>query len=75
MTNFLRVLWRVITFPFGLLFNLLALPIRSLRRIFRFLNTEPEDRPVMEAFTSLATEQEARQSLWDHVEELRSHLL
>ena len=28
----------------------------------------------MEAFTSLATEQEARQSLWDHVEELRSHL-
>ena len=75
MANFLRVLWRVITFPFVLLFNILAFPIRALRRIFRFLNTEPEDRPVMEAFSSLASEEEARQSLWDHVEVLRSHLL
>ncbi|MCI0550867.1 MAG: twin-arginine translocase subunit TatC [Anaerolineae bacterium] len=75
MTNFPRVLWRVITFPFVLIFNILAFPIRVLRRIYRFLNTEPEDRPVMEAFSSLAAEQEARQSLWDHVEVLRSHLL
>ena len=75
MTNFLRVLWRVITFPFVLIFNILAFPIRALRRIYGFLNIEPEDRPVMEAFSSLASEQEARQSLWDHVEVLRAHLL
>ena len=75
MANLLRALWRVITFPFVLIFNILAFPIRALQRIFRFLNTEPDDRPVMEAFSSLAAEQEARQSLWDHVEVLRAHLL
>jgi sec-independent protein translocase protein TatC len=75
MTNFLRVLWRVITFPFVVIFNILAFPVRALRRIYGFLNIEPEDRPVMEAFSSLASEQEARQSLWDHVEVLRAHLL
>lgn len=75
MINFLKPLWRVITFPFVLIYNILAFPILALRRMFRFLSIEPEDRPVMEAFSSLASEQEARQSLWDHVEILRAHLL
>ena len=75
MNNFLKALWRVITFPFVLLLHILLFPVRALRGIIRFLNTEPEDRPVMEAFSSLAAEQEARQSLWDHVEALRAHLL
>lgn len=75
MTNFLRALWRVITFPFVLVYNILAFPIRFIRRSYRFLNTEPDDRPVLEAFSSLASEQQARQSFIDHIENLRLHLL
>jgi len=75
MTNFLRAFWRVITFPFVLAYNILAFPIRAIRRMYTFLNTEPDDRPVMDAFSSLATEQQARQSFIDHIENLRLHLL
>ena len=75
MTKFFKTLWRVITFPFVLIFNIIAFPFRSIRRMIGFLNTEPEDRPLIDTFTGLATEAEMRQSLWDHVEELRGHLL
>ena len=43
--------------------------------MIRFLNTEPEDHPLLETFTSLTTEDQARQSFWGHIEELRAHLL
>ena len=75
MRKFLKALWRVITFPFVLIFKILAFPFRAIRRIIRFLNTEPEDRPLMDTFSSLATEAETRASLWEHIEELRGHLL
>jgi sec-independent protein translocase protein TatC len=76
MNKFFKALWRVITFPFVLLFNILAFPFRGLRRIAQFLNEElPEDRPLMDTFSSLATEAETRASLWEHVGALRMHLL
>ena len=75
MTKFLRTFWRVITYPFVLIYNSIAFPFRAIRRFLRFLDTEPEDRPLMDTFSSLATEAETRQSLWDHVEALRAHLL
>ena len=75
MTKFLKAFWRVITFPFVLIYNSIAFPFRAIRRFRRFLDTEPEDRPLMDTFSSLATEAETRQSLWDHVEALRAHLL
>ena len=75
MTKLLKGFWRVITFPFLLIFNILASPIRALRRISKFLSTEPEDRPLMDTLSSLATEAETRPSLWAHLEELRAHLL
>src|SRR6266536_6106179 len=75
MTKLLKALWRVITFPFVLIFNIITFPFRALRRINEFLNTEPEDRPLIDTFSSLATEAETRQSLWDHIEALRAHLL
>jgi len=75
MTKFLKALWRVITFPFVLLFNIIAFPFRVIRRIGQFLNEEPpEDRPLIDTFSSLATEAETRESLWEHVEALRMHL-
>jgi sec-independent protein translocase protein TatC len=76
MTKLLKAFWRVITFPFRLLFNLIAFPFRGLRYIGQFLNDEPpEDRPLIDTFSSLATEAETRASLWEHVDALRAHLL
>ncbi len=76
MSKFFKALWRVITFPFVLLFNIIAFPFRAIGRAGRFLNEEPpEDRPLMDTFSSLATEAETRASLWEHVEALRMHLL
>ena len=76
MTRFFKALWRVITFPFLLIFNLLAFPFRFARKAYRFLNEDfEEDRPLIDALASLATETQARASLWDHIDELRMHLL
>jgi sec-independent protein translocase protein TatC len=69
-------LWRVITFPFVLVFNILAFPFRMIRRAYNFLNRDlDEDRPLMDTFASIAAEEQARASLWDHIEALRMHLL
>ena len=69
MSKFFKALWRVITFPFVLLFSIIAFPFRGLRRINQFLNEEPpQDRPLIDTFSSLATEAEARASLWEHIE-------
>lgn len=76
MTKLLKSLWRVITFPFVLVFNIVAFPFRLIRRAHEFLNRDlEEDRPLLDTFASIATEEQARASLWDHVEALRSHLL
>src|SRR5512138_2417739 len=76
MRKFFKTIWRVITFPFILLFKIIAFPFRGLRRMGEFLNGEPpEDRPLMDTFSSLASEAEARASLWEHVDALRMHLL
>jgi sec-independent protein translocase protein TatC len=76
MRKFFKTIWRVISFPFVLLFNIIAFPFRGLRRIGQFLNEEPpEDRPLIDTFSSIASEAEARASLWEHVDALRMHLL
>jgi sec-independent protein translocase protein TatC len=47
-----------------------------LRKAHHFLNRELEvDRPLMDTFAAIAAEEQARASLWDHVETLRAHLL
>ena len=76
MRRFFKALGRVIAFPFVLVFNLLLFPFRLVRQAYRFLNEDfEEDRPLMDALASLATEKQARASLWDHIDELRMHLL
>lgn len=76
MAKFFKALWRVITFPFVLVFNIIAFPFRAIRRAYEFLNEEPkEDHPLTETFAGLVTDADVRQSFWDHIEALRSHLL
>lgn len=75
MKAFFRSVWRVISFPFVLLFRVITFPLRLINEGVKFLNTDVEDRPILDTFSSLATEAEARASLWDHVQALRAHLL
>jgi sec-independent protein translocase protein TatC len=76
MIKFLKGLWRVITFPFVLVFNIIAFPFRAIRRTHRFLNQEPkDDHSLTDTFSGLVTDADVRQSFWGHVEDLRGHLL
>jgi sec-independent protein translocase protein TatC len=75
MRNFFMQGWRVITFPFRLIFNIIAFPFRAIARFQKYLNTEPDERPLTDVFADLATDTNVRRMMWDQVEALRSHLL
>ncbi|MCE9645255.1 MAG: twin-arginine translocase subunit TatC [Chloroflexi bacterium] len=75
MRKLLSGLWKVLTFPFRLVFNILAFPFRKISQFNKFLNTEPEERPLTEVFVDLTTNADTRQMLWDQIEALRMHLL
>lgn len=74
MTKLFNTIWRVVTFPFVLIFNMIAFPFRLIGRGLKFLNTDVEDRPILDTFSTLASEPEARAGFWDHIEALRMHL-
>ncbi len=71
---FLR-LWKVVSFPFRLIFSIIAFPFRMVGRFYKFLNTEPEERPLADVFVDLVENQDTRQMMWDQVEALRMHII
>lgn len=75
MRNFFLGMWWVIFLPFRLVFNLLTFPIRKLIQFRKFLNTEPEDNPILEIFTTVVSDKDTRNGFWEHVEALRMHIL
>jgi sec-independent protein translocase protein TatC len=75
MQRFLAGLWRVISFPFVLIFNILTFPFRGYKRFVEFLNSEPEEHPLGDVVASVVTDQQVRQMLWDQIDALRKHLL
>jgi len=75
MRKLLLGAWKVISFPFRLIYGILAFPFLTFGRFKKFLNTEPEERPITEVFIDLTTNKDTRQMLWDQVEALRMHLL
>jgi sec-independent protein translocase protein TatC len=74
MKNFFKSFWRVITWPFRIIYKIITWPFRMIKRGMAFLNTDVDDRPILDTFSNLATEEEARASFWGHIEELRMHL-
>src|SRR5512141_2675937 len=74
MKKFFQSFWKVITWPFRMIFKIIAWPFRMIGRGIKFLSTDVEDRPILDTFSNLATEEEARASFWDHVEAMRIHL-
>ncbi len=75
MRKFMTGAGRVITFPFRLIFNIVAFPFKAVHRFYVFLNTEPDERPITDIFADIATQPEVRSQLWDQVEDFRKHLL
>ncbi|MBI5952969.1 MAG: twin-arginine translocase subunit TatC [Chloroflexi bacterium] len=75
MRKFFSQVWRVITFPFRLIFNIIAFPFRKIRQFHRFLNTEPDEHPLGEVFIDLTQNADTRQMMWEQVDDLRKHLL
>jgi sec-independent protein translocase protein TatC len=74
MKKILQSFWRVITFPFRLIYKIIVWPFQMIKRGLKFLKTDVEDRPILDTFSNLATESDARASFWDHIEALRMHL-
>ena len=68
-------LWWLVTAPFRLLWFIVTFPIRSIRQIREFLIYEPEEHDLVDVLSNTISDKDMRQSLWDHVEELRKHLL
>ena len=67
--------WRVITFPFRLVFTIITFPFRTIYRFFVLINTEPEERPIADVFADIVTQKEVRDQLWEQIEAFRMHLL
>jgi sec-independent protein translocase protein TatC len=68
-------LWRAVSAPFRLVGWIATLPPRAYRRAYRFLTDEPEEHSLGDVFLSTVQDKQSRQSLWDHLEVLRRHLL
>ncbi len=73
--KFFDRLWKIVSFPFRLIFNIIAFPFRAIQRFNKFLNTEPDERPLSEVFVDLVSDQDTRQMMWDQIEALRMHIL
>jgi sec-independent protein translocase protein TatC len=75
MRKFFAGAWRVITFPFRLIFNIVAYPFRLIARFQRFLNAEPDEHPLVDVLTGVVTDKAVRAFIWTEIEALRAHLL
>ncbi len=75
MRKFFSGLWWLVTAPFRLLWGVISFPFRSFRQIREFLTDEPEEHDLVDVLSTTISDKDIRQSLWDHVEDLRKHLL
>ena len=75
MRKFFSGLWWLVTAPFRLLWWVITLPVRSYRQMREFLTDEPEEHELFDVLSTTLSDKDVRQSLWDHVEDLRKHLL
>jgi len=75
MRKTFRSLWRLLTAPFRFLWMILSFPYRAYRKVNEFFTDEPDEHALVDVFSSAISDEEIRQSLWNHVEDLRKHLL
>ena len=75
MTKFLKTLWKIVTYPFILVYKIITFPFRAIRTAYRFLNEEPEENPMMDVVAGVMTDANVRQNLWDEFDVFRKHLI
>ena len=75
MTKFLKTLWKIVTYPFVLIYKIITFPFRAIRNAYVFLNEEPEENPMMDVVTGVITDAEVRENLWREFDIFRKHLL
>ena len=75
MRKFFSGLWWLVTAPFRLVWWIITLPFRSYHQIQEFLTEEPEEHALTDVLSTTITDKDIRQSLWDHIEAFRKHLL
>ena len=75
MAKFFKTLWKIITFPFVLLFKIIIFPFRAIKSTYRFMNEEPEENSMMDVVSGVITDANVRQNLWDEFDVFRKHLL
>jgi sec-independent protein translocase protein TatC len=75
MRKFFSGLWWLVTAPFRLVWWIITLPFRSYHQIHEFLTEEPEEHALADVLTTTISDKDMRQSLWDHIEAFRTHLL
>ena len=69
MRKLLRAIWRVLTFPFRVVYHWLAGIFTNIRTL---LTEEPEDEPLPDTF---AKTMENPMGVMEHLDDLRKHLL
>ena len=75
MAKFFKTLWKILTFPFVLVYKIIISPFIAIRNAHRFLNEEPEENPMMEVVTGVITDAELREQVWEQFNTFRKHLL
>jgi sec-independent protein translocase protein TatC len=75
MRKFFSGLWWLIKAPFRLVWAVISFPFRAFSQIRIFLSEEPEEHALSDVLSTTISDSDARQSLWDHIEALRTHLL
>ena len=75
MAKFFKTLWKIITFPFVLIFKIIIFPFRAIKSTYRFMNEEPEENSMMDVVSGVITDANVRQNLWDEFDVFRKHLL
>jgi sec-independent protein translocase protein TatC len=75
MTKFFKTLWKIISFPFVLVFKIITYPFRAIKNIHRFLNEEPDESPMMDVVSGVITDANVREKLWEEFDVFRKHLM
>jgi sec-independent protein translocase protein TatC len=71
MRKIIRGLWRIISFPFRMLWKVILIPIKAIKRAQIFMSEEPDDQPLADVFAATVKQPS---SLLEHVDALRKHL-
>jgi sec-independent protein translocase protein TatC len=75
MAKFFKTLWKIVSFPFVLVFKIVTFPFRAIKNIHGFLNEEPEEHSMMDVVSGVITDSDVREHFWQEFAIFRKHLL